>query len=121
MAEKKHIYVLEDDENIRGVIEVILDSEKYEISFFEDVRSLNAEMINTQPDLAILDAMLPDGNGADVCEDIKADMHTASIPVILMSANSTAIAMRNSVRADDFLSKPFDIDDFVERVEALIG
>lgn len=116
---KKNIYVLEDDPAIRDLIDVIVDNEKFNLSFFENVKGFNEQLKKNLPQMVILDTILPDGNGADICEDLKSNPSTAHIPVMLMSANATIIALRNSGSPDDFLPKPFDVDDFLERLETL--
>ena len=73
------------------------------------------------PDAFILDVMLPDGNGIDVCRKLKEDQRTLHIPVVMMSANYTSGQMAEFCNADEFISKPFDIADFSKRIAIQTG
>ena len=68
------------------------------------------------PDLFLLDVMLPDGNGAEICEDLKTDIFTKHIPIIVMSAQNNSEQKAIAAFANDYISKPFDIDDVLERI-----
>jgi DNA-binding response OmpR family regulator len=109
------IYVLEDNREIRELIEFLLIKSGYKVSSFESAAAFNAGMHGSHPDFIILDVMLPDGNGIVICEGLKSDEKTKNIPVMLMSANAR---MDNVARsgAEDFIAKPFDIDNFMNRI-----
>lgn len=109
------IYVLEDNREIRELIEFMLIKSGYKVLSFENAAAFTAGINESHPDLIILDVMLPDGNGIVICEGLKSDEKTKNIPVMLMSANAL---MDNIARsgAEDFIAKPFDIDNFMNRV-----
>jgi DNA-binding response OmpR family regulator len=113
---KKCIYILEDNDDIRELISFLLIEEDYEVMGYPTVKSFKQKMLSNQPDMIILDVMLPDGNGLVVCDELKSDQKTSSIPILIMSANSQAQEVKESCSAEDFISKPFDIDDLVKRV-----
>ena len=71
-------------------------------------------------DLFVLDVMLPDGNGVELCETTKGDRDLSSIPVLMMSAHAGFAVIKRSCSADDFIPKPFDIDDLSARVKQLM-
>jgi len=71
-------------------------------------------------DLLILDVMLPDGNGFSVCKTLKSNIETKHIPIMLMSANLNSHGFGSEWNAQDFIQKPFDIDNFVARVSFLL-
>ncbi|QDW25113.1 response regulator [Pedobacter sp. KBS0701] len=71
--------------------------------------------------MVILDIMLPDGNGIDLYCEIKSDYRTDDIPVMMMSTHPTMGDVRKKCQADDFISKPFDIDHFMGRVSHLVS
>ena len=117
---KKNVYVVEDNDDIRELVEYLLESEAYNVSGFATVTDFKKQMAISHPDLIVLDVMLPDGNGLDVCNLLKVKEDTKMIPIILMSANTNVAYISKESKADAFISKPFDIDDLVNRVAKLI-
>jgi len=118
---KKRIHVLEDDKDIAFIIEFLLKDEGYEIQVSSTFKELKEKLKDSIPDLFILDVMLPDGNGIDICRDLKTDVFTKHIPVIVMSANVRSKELSESVSPDDYISKPFDLDYIENRIKRLIG
>ncbi|MFW0718556.1 response regulator transcription factor [Pedobacter sp. N23S346] len=116
MEVRKKVCVLEDDDDIREIIGFLLESEHYEVFAYPSVKDFTLGATAVMPDVFILDIMLPDGNGLDVCNEIKSNVRLSSIPVIMMSANYTENDVKTTCNAQDFIRKPFDIGDFVDRV-----
>lgn len=113
----KCIHLLEDDEDIRFIIEYVLIEEGYEVESFGTASDFNINMLDHKPDLVILDVMLPDGNGMDICRKLKAEAPTSCIPVIMMSAHAAEKSVLEEACADDFISKPFDLSYFIRHVK----
>jgi len=118
---KKRIHVLEDDQDIRYIIEFLLKDEGYELQLSSTFAELKSKLNDALPDLFIIDVMLPDGNGIEICDDLKTDMFTKHIPVIVMSANPGSKEKSVTACADDYISKPFDLDYVVKRIEKLLN
>lgn len=118
---KKRIHVLEDDKDIAYIIEFLLKDEGYEIQVSTTFKELKEKLKNSIPHLFILDVMLPDGNGLDICGDLKTDPFTKHIPVIIMSAHVRSKQLSELVGPDDYISKPFDLDYIESRIKKLIG
>jgi len=114
--EKKRIHILEDDQEIRNVIEILLSEEGFELQLSSSFAELKKNIQDAMPDLFLLDVMLPDGNGAEICEDLKTDIFTKHIPIIVMSAQNNSEQKAIDAFADDYISKPFDIDDVLKRI-----
>lgn len=114
----KQIILLEDDPGVREVIELILDLEGYQVTSFENVEGFMNRTSAGQPDLFILDVMLPDGSGIEVCGELKAI--GGQIPVLMMSAHAKAEEISRSCIADAFIAKPFDLNNLLTTVEKLI-
>lgn len=113
---KKSIFILDDTDDIREVITDILTEENYEVTGFASVKEFKKGILFAQPDLIILDVMLPDGNGIDVCDDLKDNRSTQHIPVLMMSANDIYRNAKQKCETEDFIIKPFDIDHFITKV-----
>jgi two-component system phosphate regulon response regulator PhoB len=115
----KRIHVLEDDEDIRYIIGVLLKDEGYELQLSSTFAELKAKLKDSVPDLFILDVMLPDGDS--ICKDLKSDLFTKHIPIIVMSANDQNKQISLDAGANDYISKPFDIDYIVRRINAQLA
>jgi len=117
--EKHRILVIEDNVDTRRFLEVMLGKE------FEVILAENAVIgidyaRNKNPDLILLDIMLPILSGYDACNLLRKDEKTKSIPIIFLSAKNTAqdITQGLGLGADDYVSKPFDYKELVARVKA---
>lgn len=117
----KQIHVVEDDKDIRQVIEFILEEEGYQVKLFPDATSFHASITETIPDLYLLDVMLPDGNGLDLCREIRTINKIKDVPIIVMSAHASSDIIFNQCNANDFISKPFDLTDILLRIKNQIS
>ncbi len=118
---KKYIYLVDDDDNIRMLIEYLLGDLGFEVSGYGTAAGFQQGIEKALPDLVILDIILPDGNGLEMCRELKSNQATAHIPVLLMSANLDNKMIAKAALADGFFSKPFDINDFAEKVQQKIA
>ena len=107
--------VVEDDPHIRELIEYILEDHEIEVVSFRNALNFLNASAHIHPDLYLLDIMLPDGNGIELCKELKARKTTRETPVIMMSAHSDPL--HSECEAEDFIAKPFDIENLVARVE----
>ena len=115
---QREITILEDDRDIREIFTYLFTSEGYKVNGFDSVSAfLNYP---THPDIFLLDVMLPDGSGLDVCRDLKANPGYSSTPIIMMSAHLEKANMVGHCKAEEFLEKPFDIDLLLSHVDKLI-
>lgn len=116
----KKIHVVEDDQDIRQIIELILTEEGYKVKAFANVSAFHAGMKEGIPDLYLLDVMLPDGNGMDLCEEIRTTTAIKDIPIIMMSAHAQADLVLKQGFVNDFITKPFDLNDILFRIQKQI-
>jgi two-component system phosphate regulon response regulator PhoB len=117
----KRIQLVEDDDDIRFIIEYILEDSGYKVESFPNATLFINRQNKTNLDLLILDVMLPDGNGIELCRQHKIDPLTSNIPVLVMSAHARAKSILEEACADDFISKPFDLDSFLEKAKKLLS
>jgi DNA-binding response OmpR family regulator len=111
----KRILAVEDDADILFIVEYILTNAGYEVYTSEDGENL-IEIIDTcHPDLILLDIRLPKQDGRLLCKEIKA--HIKAMPVVLMSAHAEFREIWKEACADDFISKPFDINYLIQRIQ----
>lgn len=114
------ILLLEDEINIQKLIKLNLEMEGYEVESTIEGRKAIQLSKEQHFDLIILDVMLPDISGIEVCERIRLENH--SVPIIFVSAKDSSIDRINGLRAgaDDYLAKPFNLEELILRITKLI-
>lgn len=122
MATPKHILVVEDEAHLAAGMKYNLDAEGYRVTTVGDGPSA-LKFVGDHPDdvdLVILDLMLPGMSGYAVCEALRADDN--HMPVLIISARTLAEDRTHGfdVGADQYLTKPFDLDEFLSRVNNLL-
>jgi two-component system alkaline phosphatase synthesis response regulator PhoP len=117
---EKRILLLEDEEHLSEVIKMNLEMEGYEVITASDGKKAVKAFAEQRFSLAILDVMVPELNGFDVCEQIRLD--DAHIPIIFLTAKDSSIDRINGLKrgADDYLTKPFNLEEFILRVKSLL-
>jgi len=115
----KTIFIVEDETGIRDALQLLLSFENYDVRSFSTVKAFNNRDQSVVPDIFILDVMLPDGLGTDLCNQLKEAPETSNIPVMIISAHAKAENVTQSCNADEFIPKPFDIDDVLAKIENL--
>ena len=119
----KKILVIEDDPIALRLIQYTLQHEGYQVltalNGLEGMRKAE----NEEPDLIILDIMLPGIDGFEVCHRLRAEPQTAQMPILMLSAKAQEIDKATGVKvgADDYLAKPADPSEIVSRVENLLA
>lgn len=112
----KQIFIVEDDNGIRELLEYLLSSADYSVSSFPTAEAFRKSIALQQPDLILMDIMLPDGNGIDLCRGLNRKEETNKVPVVLMSAHANLENLVESC-ASDFIAKPFDIEELLLKIE----
>lgn len=116
----KLIHVVEDDDDIRFIVEYILMETGYKVTSSATAKEFNEYITTARPDLILLDVMLPDGNGIEICRKIRSSKDTSEMKVIIMSAHAAEKAVLEEACADDFISKPFDLDYLIDHVKKIL-
>ncbi|SDH18746.1 two-component system, OmpR family, phosphate regulon response regulator PhoB [Pedobacter terrae] len=114
----RKIFLLEDDQGIREVLEMLLTSENYVVECFASIKEFKNRDITIIPDLYLFDVMLPDGSGIDLCREIKNEDRYDNVPVIIMSAHANIRDLKGICEPENFISKPFDINELLERLKS---
>lgn len=119
MATKQKILIVDDDDNIAELISLYLTKECYDTRAVGDGESALLEYKNYQPDLILLDLMLPGIDGYQVCREIRT---TSNVPIIMLSAKGEVFdkVLGLELGADDYIIKPFDSKEMVARVKAVL-
>lgn len=118
---KKRIFVIDDDEDILEIFRMIFEEEGYEVVISNTAEA--AEHIHfINPDLLLLDIRLVGSNksGADICKELKFQYPESTIPVVLISAEPDISSQAHHAGADDYIRKPFDLDELLNRIEGLL-
>lgn len=116
------IYVVEDDTNISEIETFALKNVGYNVESFGTAKAFYRALKENQPDLILLDIMLPDEDGLSIITNIRKDALTKSIPVIMVTAKSSEIDKVKGLDAgaDDYMTKPFGVMELISRVKALL-
>lgn len=116
------IYYVEDDSGIRELVLYALEQNDYKAVGFESGDGFIARCIKKQPDLILLDIMLPGDNGFTILSNLKKDKLTRSIPVIIISAKDSEYDKVKGLDlgADDYIAKPFGVMELLSRIKALL-
>src|SRR5664279_3254007 len=122
MSKKResHILVLDDDLEIRNLLGKYLASQDFRVSLAGDLKSFRKAVASSTINLAVMDVMLPDGSGLDMCRDLRAQNST--LPIILLTALTEDVdrILGLEFGADDYLGKPFNPRELVARIRAVL-
>jgi DNA-binding response OmpR family regulator len=112
----KRVLILEDEADTLEFAELILTDEGFDVYAIDHYEPLE-HIMEFAPNLIILDVRLSNGYGHLLCKDLKANPSTAYIPVVLMSGSNNLEAIAQESNADNFLIKPFGVDDLINIVK----
>ena len=117
------VLVADDDEDILQLVSFRLERAGYTVVTAADGQQALAAARQHQPDLAVLDVMMPGLNGYEVTRQLRADPATAAIPVILLTARvqEADVSRGFEAGADDYLRKPFSPQELRSRVQAILA
>ena len=119
----KNILVIEDEPDIRKNLEYNLGREGFMVSSEASLNSAEKKLHNNNDfSLILLDLMLPDGSGLDLCKKIKGNPETESIPIIILTAKDDEVdrVVGFELGADDYVTKPFSVRELILRIKAVL-
>jgi DNA-binding response OmpR family regulator len=116
------IAVVDDEPDILELVALHLKKAGFSVRTFPDAGQFQRALVKSVPDLVILDLMLPDADGIDVCKDLKADQRAARVPVVMLTARGDELdrVLGLEIGADDYVTKPFSPKELVARVKAVL-
>ncbi len=121
--ERPVVLAADDDADIRELVKFRLERAGYEVVSASDGEEALQRAVELQPDLAVLDVMMPKMNGYEVTQEIRRSEATRAIPVILLTARvqDADITRGFDAGADDYIKKPFSPQELKARVQAILG
>ena len=116
------IYILEDDDNIRKLINYSLKSQGFEVQDFALPSAFWTALQTTNPDLLLLDIMLSEEDGISILKKLRSNPKTSTIPVIMLTAKDSEYDVVTGLDsgADDYVTKPFGMMALVSRIKAVL-
>ena len=116
------ILIIEDEPDIRRNLEYNLGREGFKASSVGSLDEANEKLKSKKFDLILLDLMLPDGSGLDLCKKIKSNSETEATPIIILTAKDDEVdrVVGFELGADDYVTKPFSVRELILRVKAIL-
>ena len=114
---KKKILVCDDDKGVIEVIQIILEENGYEVKTLQNGKGITKKILAFKPNLIFLDIWMPGIDGKEITKLIKNSSSTKQIPVVVISALNDAGKISQEIGADDFLPKPFELNQLLNLVE----
>ena len=123
MSMSKTILIVDDEQDLAATLSWAMEQEGWKTLVAHDGRTaLELAVRQPAPDLVLLDLMLPDLSGNEVCRTLRSGSHTQDVPIVMLTARSDEIdrVVAFEVGADDYVSKPFSVRELVLRVKAIL-
>jgi two-component system response regulator MprA len=119
---RRKVLIVDDDPGMREVLESILVTENVEVCTAVDGKDAVQKTLALKPDLILLDIGMPKLNGLTFCKAIRAGTETRNTPVIIVTSLTAAGRLEECMEAgaDDFIGKPFQVEDLLNRVRAML-
>ena len=119
--EATKIFIADDDPDILEILQLMLRTRGYQVQVSHTANELFDLAQHELPDLILLDIWMSGIDGRDICARLKNDEHTKHIPVLFISANSNIEAIAKEYCADGFITKPFDMDVLLNKVNDMLA
>jgi len=119
---RKRVLVVEDEDNIAIALDYLLTREGYDHDRVANGGEAMARIRGTHPDLVLLDVMLPEVSGYEICQGVRLDPDLSDVKILMMTARGSAIERRKGLAlgADGFISKPFELKELRAEVRRLL-
>jgi len=119
---KKKILLVEDQQDYISLVSLELEKEGYGLTVAYLLAEARKKIVQSKPDLIILDIELPDGSGLDFCRELRSKRETAHTPILILTVKSSDADKIIGLKlgADDYLTKPFNPGELLARIEAIL-
>ena len=116
------VLVIEDEPDIRKTLEYNFSREGYKVEGCGSIEEANTFLENPSYSIILLDLMLPDGSGLDLCKQIKSNPETNETPILILTAKDDEVdkVVGFELGADDYVTKPFSVRELILRVKAIL-
>jgi two-component system phosphate regulon response regulator PhoB len=116
------ILLIEDEPDIRKTLEYNISREGYDVISASSLKEARDHLYSTSFSLVLLDLMLPDGSGLDLCREVKSDSEKMHIPIIILTAKDDEVdkVVGFELGADDYVTKPFSVRELILRIKAIL-
>jgi DNA-binding response OmpR family regulator len=117
-----NIYVIDDDDQLLRMVGLMLERGGHSPTLINNPAKGLDKIKSEKPDLLVLDVMMPNMSGHDVCRQIRADKDLADLPVLILTARAQEVDRVAALKsgADDYLSKPVTSQDLIQKVDDLL-
>ncbi|WP_342648472.1 response regulator [Mucilaginibacter sp. CSA2-8R] len=115
----KRVLIVDNDPAILDVMEEVLGYEGFTVKTYSDTDNIFSCIDSFNPDIVLIDYILNGINGGELCAQIKKTPQTSHLPVVIISAYSRVLLSLGNYGCDDFISKPFELDNFISRITTL--
>ena len=119
----KRILVIEDEDNIAIALDYLMTREGYALERLATGAGAVEKIVETKPDLVLLDVMLPEISGYEICQKVRLDPALAGVKILMMTARGSAMERRKGLAmgADGFISKPFELKELRAEVRRIMS
>lgn len=117
---KEKILVVDDDSGIGEMLKTLLEYYGYQVTVTPKPEETERLIVEEQIDLVMLDMLISGVNGTDVCKSLRSNPETAGTPVLMMSALHDAGKKCREAGADDFIAKPFEMEDLTAKIQEVL-
>lgn len=118
----KKLLIIDDNRDILELLTLLFDLEGYEVKALDNGHKLAHTVKEYNPDVILLDVMLGEFDGRELCSEIKKSQDTSHIPIVMISGTHNQKSFsEKDCDADDFVEKPFDIDDLINSVKRQVN
>lgn len=119
---RRSVLIVEDEDNIALALAYLLGREGFDHARLETGAGAVARIRADRPDLVLLDVMLPEVSGYEICQDVRADGDLSNVLIVMMTARGSALERRKALAlgADGFIAKPFELKELREELHRLL-
>lgn len=119
---KDKVLIVEDEEDIASILRINLEADGYEVTILNSGGHVITAVLDQKPSIVLLDVMIPEKDGFEVCKELKANPQTKHVPIIFLTAKALEhnVISGLEIGADDYITKPFSVSVVISRIKAVL-